>query len=97
MPAATSNDTLFLGQIHLPEEFAFRMDFPKIDFNQSVEKGSRMVSFSLPALPSILRIDYGDKAKLSANMGLLADWCVAAVFMIMSVIMWFNRKKLSYG
>jgi len=96
-PAATSNDTLFLGQIHLSEEFAFRMDFPKIDFNQSVEKDRRKVNFSLPALPSLLRIDYGDKANLSANMGLLADWCIAAVFMIMAVIIWFNRKRLSYG
>lgn len=97
VPAATSHDTLFSGEIQLPEEFAFRMDFPKVDFDQVIEEGSRKVHFSLPALPSLLRIYYGDKANLSANIGLLADWFIAIVFMIMAIIIWFNRKRLSYG
>jgi len=97
IPAASSHDTLFLGELHMPEELAFRMDFPKVDFNQVVKEGSKKINFSLPALPSLLRIHYGDEAHLSADIGLLADWCIAAVFGIMAIIIWFNRKRLTYG
>lgn len=97
MPAASSNDTLFAGEIQLPEELVFRMDFPKVDYDQEVENGRRTINFSLPALPSLLRIQYGDEGNLSTNIGLIADWCIAAVFMIMAIIIWLNRKRLTYG
>jgi len=97
MPAASSNDTLFAGEIQLPEELAYRMDFPKVDYDQKVENGRRTINFSLPALPSLFRIEYGDEGNLSTNIGLIADWCIAAVFMIMAIIIWLNRKRLTYG
>ena len=97
MPAASSNDTLFAGEIQLTEELVFRMDFPKVDYDQKVENGRRTINFSLPALPSLLRIQYGDEGNLSTNIGLVADWCIAAVFMIMAIIIWLNRKRLTYG
>ncbi len=97
MPAASSNDSLFVGEIQLAEELAFRMDFPKVDYDEVTEDSKRRLLFTLPALPSLLRIQYGDQSKLSTNVGLIADCGIALVFLIMAVIIWLNRKRLTYG
>jgi len=96
LPAVNSDNGFFKTAIRLPQTQEYTIHFPNVALNETVDGSEKLVSFSVPALVSVLRMEllHGEQGIGFANV---MDGLVAFIFVIMGILIWINRKHLAYA
>jgi hypothetical protein len=91
-----SDTDFFAMEIIWSQNENYTIHFPKVPMKVNHEGNEEVVSFQLPAAPSLIRMEMTDgKSGFSINQ--LIDISVGVVFLIIGFVLWIFRKKLAYG
>ena len=94
--ASNSEADFFSMEMNWPPNKNYQVQFPKVPLMTNEEGDNIQTSLVLPALPSMIKMKRSDQNEVD-QLDLWVDWGVAFVFFVIGVILWINRKKLSYG
>lgn len=95
--AATSENDFFNLQLRMPKTQNYRVLFPTVKLEESLNEMDKVISLEVPALPAFLRLQRfeGDQGGLTLNA--TVDLLAVFLFLGIGVLIWVNRKRLSYG
>ena len=97
LQASDSDNGFFNMNIRLSEEQGYFVHFPTVEIRETIAEEDKSLSFDLPALPSVIRMEWTNGNNGFWNYINMADWIVAVIFVIIAILIWRNRKQLIYG
>ena len=98
LPAASSNEGFFRFEMDVPEKQSYHFRFPSVTLEEAMmDNGYKKVSFSMPALPSMVRLSLLEEDAEAPMATAVIDIAVAATFIFIALLIWRYRKKLVYG
>ena len=96
LSALNSEADFFYTSIFRTIDQHFNVVFPRVPIEEKEDGMNKTSSFSLPAAPSMIRLKRVDSTAEADDIHWV-DWIVGMVFLLIGLILWINRKKLSYG
>jgi hypothetical protein len=96
LAASNSETDFFKATISTTIDYKFIVQFPMVPLIEEENGMYRVTSFQLPSSPSMIRVKKGTSSDVKSS-GEWVDWGVGFVFLIIGVLLWINRKKLTYG
>ncbi len=98
LSAASSDEQFFQFSLNLPAHQSYYFHFPSGPVAERPGlDGQKQLSFTMPALPSVVRLELMEEDRTAAQLTTLIDIAVALIFGIIAVLIWAYRKKLIYG
>ena len=95
--AATSSDIdFFQMKMQMSEQLDYAIYFPGVPVQEQIEKGIKAVRFTVPALPSLVRMELFSEKKEAGFLDNV-DMIVALLFVGIALLIWKYRKRLAYG
>ena len=96
LSALNSEADFFNASIFRTVDQHFSVVFPRVPIEDMETGMFKITSFNLPAAPSMIRLNRVNSDESGKNIQWV-DWMVGVVFLIIGLILWINRKKMSYG
>ncbi len=97
LTATSSNDDFFTASINSNQMELLRLHFPSTQIDMEGATKDGILTFQLPALPSVLRMEKADNPTAGILFTTVVDLAVILVFIIISFLIWRKRKQLFYG
>ena len=97
LPVTASDNDFFKLDIQLKQEQDYLLHFPKVDKIETSDQGVKKVTLSIPALPSLIRMELPTARATAFRFSHFIDWMVAFIFVIIGYLIWKYRKQLMYG
>ena len=95
--AATSENDFFSMQVRMPTTRNYTLLFPRVKSEESLQQGYKVISLEVPALPAFLRLQRHEGDRRGLPLNATVDLLAAFLFLGIGVLIWVNRKRLSYG
>ncbi len=95
--AASSQNDFFSIQIRMPKTQNYTVLFPTVKWEESGSQADKVMRFEVPALPAFLRLKQQDGEKAGIALNDAVDIGAAFLFLGIGLLIWVNRKRLSYG
>lgn len=95
--AATSENDFFSMQLRMPAAQNYRVLFPTVKLEESLNETEKVISLEVPALPAFLRLQRLEGAQRGLSLNATVDLLAVFLFLGIGILIWVNRKRLSYG
>lgn len=95
--ASSSEDDFFSMTMEMPATVQPFMHFPTVDLEESMSGANKVLTFQLPALPSMIRMELLESGEPAPIYTQIADGLVILVFVLSAALIWTNRKRLFHG
>lgn len=95
--AATSENDFFSLQLRMPKNDNFSILFPTVEWKESSNKTDKLIQLEVPALPAFLRLERHDGDQRGLSLNDTVDLFAVFLFLGVGLLIWVNRKRLSYG
>ncbi len=95
--AATSENDFCRLKLRMPQTENYRLLFPTVKWEESLNQTDKVVSLEVPALPAFLRLKRLDGNQGAFSLNDTVDLLAVFLFLGIGVLVWINRKRLSYG
>ena len=97
MPAASSDINFFETTLFIPENQEYKFHFPKVSTKTDNLASQKKVTYNLPALPSMIKLELYGSEKRSASFLSVVDALTLLIFIGIGILIWVKRKHLKYG
>lgn len=95
--AASSQNDFFSIQMRMPKTQNHTVLFPTVKWEEAASQTDKVIRFEVPALPAFLRLKRQDGEKAEIALNDAVDIGAAFLFLGIGLLIWVNRKRLSYG
>ncbi|NNF33976.1 MAG: hypothetical protein HKN68_07700 [Saprospiraceae bacterium] len=96
LTATKSQSDFFNLKMNWSKDEDYNIHFPKVPMEVKENANQKFTTLEMPAAPSLVRMQRVEgHSSLSFNQ--VVDLGVGAVFLLIGLLLWMNRKKLAYG
>lgn len=95
--AATSENDFFSMQLRMPVDQNYTLLFPTVKLEESSDPTDKVINLEVPALPAFLRLQRHDGNRETLTLNDTVDLLAVFLFLGIGLLIWVNRKRLSYG
>lgn len=95
--AATSENDFFSMQLRMPAAQNYTVLFPTVKVEESLNDTEKVLNLEVPALPSFLRLQRLEGEQRGLSLNATVDLLAVFLFLGIGILVWVNRKRLSYG
>lgn len=94
--AATSENDFFSLQVRMPATQNYRVLFPTMKLEESLNETEKVLNLEVPALPAFLRLQRFEGEQKGLTLNATVDLLAVFLFLGLGILIWINRKRLSY-